>query len=111
MFDTKIYLRDILSAINKIEEYTKGLSFSDFEKKNIVIDAVVRNLMIIGEAVKSVPEDFREENKEIEWKRIACFRDIAIHAYSNLDLKVVWEILKKGIPKLREQINSILNKE
>jgi len=83
--DYKIYLKDILQAIKRIEEYTKALSFEDFCKKQLVQDAVVRNLEIIGEAVKHIPEDVQKKYPVVGWKKIAGLRDILIHAYFGVD--------------------------
>lgn len=69
--DAKIYLKDILKAIEKIENYTKNLNFNDFLRNDMVQDAVVRNLEVIGEAVKKIPEQIRNKHPEIEWKKIA----------------------------------------
>lgn len=74
--DYKAYINDILEAINRIESYTKNLTFDDFSKSRLYQDAVVRNLEIIGEAVKRLPKKLIEKYPEIEWKKIAGLRDI-----------------------------------
>ena len=69
MRDYKLYLEDILQAIKNINKYVKGLTFSSFQKDNLIVDAVVRNMEIIGEAAKKIPGDIRKANDEIEWKK------------------------------------------
>lgn len=83
--DYKIYLKDILDAIERIEEYTESMDFEDFINDNKTQDAVLRNLEIIGEAVKNIPEEIREMHKEINWKGFAGLRDIVIHQYFGVD--------------------------
>lgn len=72
--DSKIYLEDILEAIRKIRSYTDGLSYGTFRESSLVVDAVTRNLEIIGEATKQVPDSIRAQAPEIPWKRIAGLR-------------------------------------
>jgi len=106
--DPKVYLKDVLKAIEKIERYTENLSFNDFSKNDIVQDAVVRNLEIIGEAVKKIPEEIRNKHPQIEWKKIAGLRDILIHEYFGVDFEIVWDIIKNKLPELKKQVSEIL---
>jgi len=106
----KAYLNDILEAIRKIEKYTDNLSFDDFIEDELIQDGVVRNLEIVGEAVKNIPEEIKNKNPEIEWQKIAGLRDILIHAYFGIDVDIVWNIVKKKIPKLKKEILEVLSK-
>ncbi|MHA1300643.1 MAG: HepT-like ribonuclease domain-containing protein [Candidatus Helarchaeota archaeon] len=103
----KLYIKDILKAINKIEKYTHKISFKDFIQDELRMDAVIRNLEVIGEAVKNIPEDFKYKQPEIEWKKIAGLRDILIHAYFSIDFDILWDIIKNKIPKLKKDISKI----
>lgn len=108
--DFKIFLKDILQAIQRIEEYAGGLSFDDFCKNQLVQDGVVRNLEIIGEAVKHLPKDLQRKHPDVEWKKISGLRDILIHEYFGVDRDIVWDIVINKIPELQEQISLILKR-
>ena len=84
--DVRLFLYDILEAISKIENYTKGMSYDEFIHDEKTIDAVIRNLEIIGEAAKNIPEDAKNKYPEIPWKEIAGMRDKLIHAYFGVKL-------------------------
>jgi len=109
--DYKVYLNDILEAIRKIQNYTKNMGFSEFKRNELVQDAVIRNLEIIGEAVKRIPDSIKREHPHIEWRKIAGLRDILIHAYFEIDLEIIWDIIKNKIPSLKEKILKILEEE
>ncbi|HII15606.1 MAG TPA: DUF86 domain-containing protein [Nanoarchaeota archaeon] len=104
----KVYFMDILESISKIEEYTKGMEYSGFTGKSLVYDGVVRNLEIIGEAVKKIPADVKKKYPEIEWKKIAGLRDILIHEYSGVDLRIVWDVVVTKLPPLKESVKRIM---
>ena len=105
--ECKAYLKDILEAISKIENCTKNISFNDFVRDELIKDAVVRNLEIIGEAVKNIPDDVKNKRPEVEWKKIAGLRDILIHAYFGIDDEIVWDVVKSRLLELKEKIAEI----
>jgi uncharacterized protein with HEPN domain len=85
----RLYLEDILEAVRKIRSYTNLLSFEELCIDERTINAVIRNLIVIGEAVKNVPEDARNLEPEIEWRKITGLRDFAAHAYFNVSKQIV----------------------
>lgn len=107
MRDYKLYLDDILQAIDSINRYTKKLTHNKFKKNKLVIDATVRNLEIIGEAVKDIPAGIKEKYSEIEWKKIAGLRDILTHEYFGVDLDILWDIIKNRLPDLKKKISKL----
>jgi len=108
MRDYRLYLDDIFEATRKIERYIKGLTFAKLKSNDLAIDAVVRNLGIIGEAAKNIPTNIKEKYSDIEWRKIAGLRDILIHEYFGVDLDVLWDIIKNKVPALRKQVARIL---
>lgn len=108
--DREFFL-DIFLACQKILEYTKGMSFSEFEKDEKTIDAVIRNIEILGEAVKHISKDSRERYPHVNWDSIARTRDKIIHFYFGIDIEVVRDIVNKSIPELFEKIKAIIKNE
>ncbi len=103
----KLYLEDILDCCENIREYKSGMSFEEFSADKKTIDAVVRNLEIIGEAVKSVPNEILQSKPEIEWKKISRFRDLIVHHYFKVDLEIVWDILENHLKNLEISVNEL----
>ena len=102
--DVRVYIEDILESITKIEEYTKEISEEDFYGNTQVQDAVLRRLEIIGEAVKNIPQEFRDKYSGIPWKKIAGLRDILIHRYFGVNLERTWKVVKEDIFDLKSKI-------
>ncbi len=109
--DFNLYLEDILECIDKVSRYVAGLSFANFLKDEKTIDAVNRNLEIIGEAARNIPEQIKIKHPEIEWRGIIGLRNILIHEYYSLTLKIIWDIIQNELPILREQIKQVLLKK
>lgn len=103
-----LFLKDILDSIRKIEKYTKGLSFEELKKNEMVLDAVIRNFEIIGEAAKNIPKDIKGKYPDVEWKEAAGFRDVLIHDYFGIDLEAVRDTIKNNLPSLKKHIKEVL---
>ncbi|MBI5810464.1 MAG: DUF86 domain-containing protein [Deltaproteobacteria bacterium] len=108
--DYKVYLDDILEAAARIRDYTLGLNLEGLKNDSKTLDAVVRNLEVIGEAAKKVPEDVRRRYPDTEWKKISGIRDILIHEYFGIDINIIWDIAQNKLPSLEEQVRNILEK-
>ncbi len=107
----KLFLEDMLGAIEKIERYTKGMDFDGFTENPMVVDAVIRNLEVIGEACKHIPAGIRESYGEVPWKAIVGLRNIAIHEYFGLDLENIWKIIRDDLPKNKGTFRKVLEDE
>ena len=106
-----LYLRDILRSIEKIASYSKGIDKDNFFKNTEIQDAIVRRIEIIGEAAKNIPGSFREKYPKIPWKDVAGMRDILTHAYFEINLDMVWKVIKEDLLELKKNIKEILKKE
>jgi uncharacterized protein with HEPN domain len=106
--DYKVGLEDILDAIHKIRTYTVGATLQTFKQDCKTFDAVVRNLEIIGEAVKNLPDSVRSKHPEIDWKRIGGLRDILIHEYFGVDAEIIWDVIENKLGALETAVQHVL---
>ncbi len=106
--DYKVYAEDIFDAIHKIQAYTVGLSLPALVADTKTFDAVVRNLEIIGEAARGIPEPVRAQHSEIDWKRITGLRNILIHEYFGVDAAIIWDIVQNKLAALEKAAQAIL---
>jgi uncharacterized protein with HEPN domain len=106
--DIGLYVEDMIEAATRLASYTDGLDFDGFGGDPRTIDAVVRNLEILGEAAKRVPDDVRRQAAEIDWRKIAGMRDVLAHAYFQVDLQIVWDAATNKVPELVEPLRRLL---
>jgi len=105
--DDTLYLDHILDSIAEIENFVDSITKKDFLKNSEKQAATIRMLEVIGEAVKNISKYFKDKHSEVEWLKIAGTRDVMIHAYFDVNLDIVWAIVKHDIPKLKKQIIEI----
>ena len=106
--DYKLYIKDMLECIVKIDEFVGDMSYEEFVKDDKTSSAVVRKLEIMGEASKNVPREISRKYKEIPWSDVAKMRDKIIHFYFGVDYKIVWKVVKERLPILKRQIEALL---
>jgi len=107
----ELYLEDIYHASSKILQYIKGYSLKDFKKDQKTIDAVLRNLEIIGEASSRLRKDFKsfcEKVDDVSWNEMAGLRNIVAHEYFGIDLEIIWKSIEEDIPHLKKAIKKHL---
>lgn len=105
--DDLAYIEHILDCIRKIQRFSKGLTFKEFSDDELVQDAIIRNIEVIGEAAKKISSDTKKNHSEIPWKEISGMRDKLIHDYLGVDIKVVWKTIKEDIPSLKRLLKEI----
>lgn len=101
--DAAVFLDDIIEACDKINRYTSGFTVEQFRRDEKTIDAVIRNLEVVGEAAKNVPDEMRAKIV-VDWKKISSLRDVLIHEYFGIDLEIIWDIVENKIPTLRREV-------
>jgi uncharacterized protein with HEPN domain len=106
--DVSLYLDDIAKACRKLLRFTNGVSFKQFTHDEEKYDAVLRNLEVIGEAVKHIPDDIRDQYPDIKWRKIAGFRDIVAHEYFGVSDELVWDIIQNQIQPLLKSVKTII---
>jgi|ERR1043165_2240747 uncharacterized protein with HEPN domain len=107
--DPLVLLEDIMLAIQKIGRYTSQMDRDAFMTDDLVIDGVARNLEIIGEAARQLPQQYRRAHTEIPWTQIAGLRNRIVHDYFGLDLEIIWQIIRHDLADLEKKITDLLS--
>lgn len=108
MRDPKLFLKDILEAMEAIERFAEGIDFATFKNDDMRLSAVIRKFEIIGEAAKSVPEDIKQKYTSIPWRDMAGMKNRLIHFYFGVKYDLVWNTIKDVIPQVKPLINKVL---
>ena len=104
----KMYLDDLLLAMNRIGEYIDGLSFVEFKMDYKTVDAVIRNFEIIGEAAKNLPKEIKHKYSEVPWAEMYLLRNKVSHEYFGIDYEIIWDIASNHLSNNKIQIENIL---
>jgi uncharacterized protein with HEPN domain len=105
--DERLSLDDITEACSKIAEYIQGMDITSFRADRMRYDAVLHNLVVMGEAVKNLSENLRANHPEVNWRGIAGFRDIAVHEYFGVDDEILWDIVINEVPRVQQSVTGI----
>ena len=103
-----VYLEHVMDAIGKIEEYITGIDEAKFKSTSLIQDGVIRQIEIIGEALRNVSREFREKYSYLPWDDAIGMRDKLIHWYFGVDWEIVWDVVINEIPKLKEQVKKLI---
>jgi uncharacterized protein with HEPN domain len=101
-------IQDILAAIAKIQRYVSDVDFETFENDEEILDAVVHNLTVIGEAANHIPPEIRNRYPDIPWRQMIDLRNFSVHAYWNLRPSVIWDTIQNDLPPIVEPLNNLL---
>lgn len=107
MKDNTVYLLHILECVRRVEVDTAG-GWEPFAESHTLQDAVLRNLQTMTESVQRLPEEMKAARPDIEWRRIAAFRNVLVHDYLGVDLERVWEIVQSDVPRLKQVVEALL---
>jgi uncharacterized protein with HEPN domain len=106
--DWRFRVRDILAALDAIAAYTDGMAFDAFVTDGRTRDAVVRNLMTMGESVRWIPDVILDAHPEVPWRLMRGVRNVVVHEYFCIDDAILWETVRGDLPRLRDPIEAVL---
>lgn len=101
-------IEDTLQAVERIRSYVESLDYETFSNDNLTIDAVLRNLEIIGEASHHIPEEIRRENVTLPWQEMRAMRNYLSHGYFLVDNSIIWKTVQEDLPLLVAPLKKIL---
>ena len=106
--DWRFRVRDILAAVRAIADYTDGMTFDEFVGDARTMDAVVRNLMTMGESIRWIPEPILEAHPGVPWRTLRGVRNVVVHEYFGVDPRVLWETVQRDLPPLEADLEAVL---
>lgn len=109
--DARLFLQDIERACERILRYVGDRSRDEALGSDLILDGVLMNFQVIGEAVKRLPADLKASHDDVQWRQIAGMRDIVAHLYFALDHDIIWDAIQHNIPALRSKVQAVLDEE
>jgi uncharacterized protein with HEPN domain len=104
----RLRVQDILDGMDRLNEYTAGMDFEAFARDPKTVDAVLRQITIIGEAARHIPDAVCERHPDVPWRILSDFRNVVVHAYFGVNLRIVWETVRNDLPPLASALADIL---
>lgn len=101
-------INDIMDAVSAVEQYIKGMSYEDFIADRKTVDAVIRNLIIIGEAASHIPEEISLSHPEVPWNDMRAMRNFVVHEYFGVSDKILWDTVQINLPPLVPTLKEIV---
>jgi uncharacterized protein with HEPN domain len=109
--DYLFFLEDMLESMHRIIDYTEDISFKEFQDSNLILDAVVRNLEIIGEAANNIPESIKKKYPKLPWRQMIGLRNFVVHEYFGIDYENIWKIITDDLPDNIQDLKEIIDNE
>lgn len=106
--DWRFRVRDILAAVRAIADYTDGMTFDEFVGDARTMDAVVRNLMTMGESIRWIPEPVLDAHPAVPWRTLRGLRNVVVHEYFGVDHAILWETVQSDLPPLKADLQAVL---
>jgi uncharacterized protein with HEPN domain len=106
--DWRLRIHDMLGCIEKIERFTEGLDLTGFEQDERTVDAVLRNLEVLGEAAVRIPEHIKTDNPDIPWPQMRAIRNVVAHEYFGVNLPIIWETVTRRLPELKPALQALI---
>ena len=107
--DWRVLVQDVLDAIAQIDIYVRGMTIEAFEDDSKTVDAVIRNLIVIGEAAAHMPADVVERSPGLPWRLMADMRNFAVHHYWAVDRAILWKTIRDDLPPLAQQLRQMVS--
>ena len=107
--DWKRRIQDILQAAQDIDDFTMGMTFEDFENNKMVVQSVLYNFVIIGEAANNIPDEIKQLDSSIPWRMMGDMRNVMAHEYFQISLGVVWQTIHRSLPPVIAKLQKLLN--
>jgi uncharacterized protein with HEPN domain len=105
--DWTLFLNDMQRFCSRVLRYADGLTAEQFEVNDMANDAVLRNLELLGEAAKQIPDEVRSRHPQVPWRRVAGLRDVLAHAYFGLEDETIWQVVSSSVPALAAQLDAV----
>ena len=109
--DLKLWIRDILDSISAVQGYAEGMKYKDFVADRKTVDAVLRNLIVIGEAANHVPDNVVSDNPDIPWRDMRDMRNFVVHEYFRVSDKIIWDTVQNDLPPLIPLLELLLESQ
>lgn len=106
----RVRLEDLKQAMARIRQYTASLTYDEFIKDEKTTDAVLRNLEVIGEAARNIPEELRGRYPDVEWHRMIGLRNIISHEYFGVDMQIIWEVATRNVAETEPLVADMLDR-